>query len=63
MNEEKARAILGDTVKEDGGLDNLGHYISWCPSEQLVVLDAEFSADELDAIVWWMRNCPNKSQS
>ncbi len=56
MNREKAIKILGDTITEDGGLYNIGHYISWNKGDDDVCLDCRFSADELEAIAWWMRN-------
>jgi len=62
MNEEKARAILGEAVRHNDCLYNLGHYISWTPRDAQVVLDDDFSADELEAIAWWMRNKKYKGE-
>jgi hypothetical protein len=51
MNEEKARARLvelakcGQFIRADGG--------------DTCTLDAQFDADDLDAIAWWLRNMPN----
>lgn len=56
MNEKEAREELGETIKEDGGLYNLGHYIAWSKGSSTVTLDSEFDANELEAIAWWMRN-------
>jgi hypothetical protein len=56
MNEEQARAILGESVEPDGSLFNLGHYIAWDKDSDEVTLDCRFTADELEAIAWWMRN-------
>ena len=59
MNEKKARKILGDWIQGDETLFCLGHYIAWpSPSDdkERIVLDAQFSLDELEAIAWWMRN-------
>ena len=59
MDEKKAREILGEWVQSDGTLFCLGQYVAW-PSagddKQYIVLDAEFSVDDLEAIAWWMRN-------
>jgi hypothetical protein len=56
MDEQQARAILDDAVQEDGSLYSLGHYMCWNTDERKVTLDCEFSAEELEAIVWFMRN-------
>jgi len=57
MNEEKARKILGDAIQSDNSLYDVGWYINWCgPSEKGVSLDALFTIEELEAIVWWMKN-------
>lgn len=56
MNEERAREILKDYIQDDGGLQSLGHYMSWTPSDNTIKLDDDFDPDELEAIVWWMRN-------
>ncbi len=56
MNGKKARAILGsDVFCEDGGLFDGGHYLAWSVGDAVVVLDDSFTADELEAIAWWMR--------
>lgn len=52
MNAEQAKAIF-DAIPGD-------KYMCWCgpgyvpPYE--MVLDGKFTADELEAIAWWMRN-------
>lgn len=56
MNEAKAREILGDTIRPDGSLYHGLQYVYWVPEEKDVTLDSDFSADELEAIAWWMRN-------
>ena len=56
MDEEAARKILKGYIEEDGGLYCLGHYLAWSPGDDDICLDCRFSADELEAIVWWMRN-------
>lgn len=63
MNEEKAREILASVELELGALNSgsLNHrgtrdeYISWSGDEK-VMLDGKFTADDLEAIAWWMRN-------
>lgn len=56
MNEAEARRILGDTVQPDDSLFCLGHYTCWRPDDTEIVLDDRFSVEELEAMVWWMRN-------
>lgn len=58
MNEAEARETLGTTIETDNKLLCLGHYIYWNPDRNAdtVTLDSEFTADELEAIAWWMRN-------
>lgn len=56
MDEKKAREILVDDIMGDNSLGNGYRYLSWVVGEDEVTLDAEFSADELEAIAWWMRN-------
>jgi len=58
MTEEKAREILGERIQKDGGLYGGGHYLSWRPGDDVACLDADFDAEELEAIAWWMRNAP-----
>ena len=56
MNRSKAREILGDMIHPDNSLYELGHYICWNVGDDSVCLDDDFSVDELEAIVWWIRN-------
>jgi hypothetical protein len=56
MDEEKAIEILGDWISDDGDLFDLGAYISFEKGDQTVSLDGHFTADALEAVVWWMRN-------
>lgn len=56
MDEAKAREILKTAIQPDGGLHDRGQYLAWIPGKKLATLDAEFDADELEAIAWWMRN-------
>ena len=63
MNREEAEKILADCIKSDGTLYNLGAYLSWSLSYEEATLDGEFSADQLEAIAWWMRNMPGEPGS
>ena len=42
--------------KKMGGLYKLGWYLCWNPKDERARLDGLFSADELEAVAWWMRN-------
>lgn len=59
MTEQRAREILGEAVLSDGLYGGSGEYLSW-PSKgndhEGATLDGRFTADELEAIAWWMRN-------
>lgn len=56
MTEEKARKILKDSIGDDNGLYSLGKYLYWQTGYDTATLDASFSVEELEAIVWWMKN-------
>jgi hypothetical protein len=56
MNEERAREILKDHIRTNGELGSDERYVSWGLGNQTVTLDDYFTADELEAIAWWMRN-------
>jgi hypothetical protein len=56
VNEQRAREVLGAEIEHDGGLHNLGRYLSWAPGDQEAVLDGRFSAEHLEAIAWWMKH-------
>jgi hypothetical protein len=60
MNEQRAREILGALVQP---LDELiGHGVFWAPELNRALLGdnssgaVSLSADELEAIAWWMRH-------
>jgi hypothetical protein len=56
MNEEQAKEILKDIIRNDNSLN--APYIDWSPDAYLneITLDGDFSADQLEAMSWWMRN-------
>lgn len=58
MDEEIARRILGITIQPDNSLYNEGQYIAWPVMDPMgeICLDSVFSFEELEAIVWWLRN-------
>jgi hypothetical protein len=55
MDEQKAREILGKSIQEDGSLYNLSKYLNWNKAEAVVTLDGYFTIEELEAIVWWIK--------
>jgi hypothetical protein len=56
MDEKLAREILGETVRPDDRLLGFENYAHWHPGDAVATLDGEFTADELEAVAWWMRN-------
>ena len=62
MNSKKAREILGDTIKTDYGLHDLYSYTDWRVGDNSVTLDGLFTANELEAIAWWMRNTKKEGE-
>lgn len=58
MNEEQATKILKDEVEDvnNNNLYSLGWYLSWYVGDEEATLDGDFTADELEAIAWWMKN-------
>lgn len=69
MDELEARRILGEWIQPDGSLQHLPQgeepanpFVLWLPeSPQTMTLDStidvhtHFTVDELEALVWWMR--------
>jgi hypothetical protein len=55
MDENEARKIL-DKAVEDRGLYDAAWYLNWNMGRPDATLDGRFTADELEAIAWWMRN-------
>jgi len=54
MTEDEAREILEGAITENG-LYNVGWYLGWDNSRDHATLDGEFSAEDLEAIAFWMR--------
>lgn len=59
MTEQRAREILGYRISDDGRLwDVDGSRLFWVPGDIRASIDDYLSADQLEAIAWWMRNKP-----
>lgn len=56
MDEKRAREILAEYITEEGGLASISLYMGWTPGEDTACLDDNFTADQLEAIAWWMRH-------
>ena len=56
MNEQKAMETLKDFIERDNSLYLNGRYVAWNLSDKKITLDDDFTADELEAMAWWMRN-------
>lgn len=56
MTEQRARLILGRMIVADDTLNGIGEQLVWFPHGDGAMLDGDFTADELEAIAWWMRN-------
>lgn len=54
IDESKAREILGNAIVPDG-LQSLGWYLAWSHDDAEAVLDGRFTAEDLEAIAFWMR--------
>ena len=64
MTEDKARRILGRKVHpEDSTLYDLSDYVCWPAAARRIILDGEFTAEELEAMAWWIRNKTPGGQS
>jgi hypothetical protein len=62
MDEAKAREILKSMINEAGDLYcGSPAYVRPYEKADLVLLDGDFTADELEAIAWWMRNISTRS--
>ncbi len=59
MNEKLAKEILCNNIGKNGEI--YGIYFSWRVGDKEACLDGDFTAEELKAIAWWMKNkTPNK---
>lgn len=59
MDEVTARKLLKEAIRPDGSLVELSyHYIIWPQNEggDLITADGHFTAEELEAMAWWMKN-------
>lgn len=62
MNEARARAILGpelapaDLIAPERWKFERLPFGSWCPEQGAVSLDGTYAPDEIEAILWWVRN-------
>jgi len=62
MDETQARKILGDAVQKDDSLGGegpyrFGIYKQWTGGNTITLGDVDdLTADELEAIAWWIRN-------
>lgn len=60
MNEQRAKEILGE-FPEDNVAYNLDDewtspYVKWDPKDNVVRIDAWLKLEQLEAIVWWIKN-------
>jgi len=55
MNKERAIEILRDAI-EDNGLFCLGWYLAYTNGDDKAVLDGRFTAEDLEAIAFIMKN-------
>ena len=55
MTLDEAKQILGDSIKPNGNIEELGQYMQYYVRDSTICLDADFSADELEAIAVYMR--------
>ncbi len=55
MTLDEAKKILGDSIQPNGSIEELGQYMFYIPKASTICLDADFTADELEAIVVFMR--------
>jgi hypothetical protein len=58
MTEERAREALEGIIGEGNFLvcQTRNRYAAWSPGDRHTALDGGFTADQLEAIAWWMRN-------
>jgi len=56
MNKKRATEILKDEIDQDDGLFSADWCLSWDVGDTDAELDGVFTADELEAIAWRMKN-------
>ena len=62
MDADKVNEILKDAIKKNAALVSLVKYIHWIPGEKKAILDGSFTADELEAIAYHMKNIKLKGE-
>lgn len=55
MTEQRAREILGDAIAPDGGLSGKKPAFCWWRTDERAWTHGHFTADQLEAIAFWMR--------
>jgi hypothetical protein len=66
MNERRVRALLGDWIQRDGTIRGFRQFVCYPEYDGgcKVALDGVFSADQVEALAWWMRHGrPNTSRT
>ena len=62
MEEHEARKVLEPWIGVDDSINtldlerNCDFYAWWVPTSISITLDGYFTAEQLEAIAWWMRN-------
>lgn len=64
MNEQEARKILGPKLCPNPEYVEFTelHYNGYCTSTNEIVLDGEFTAQQIEALAWWMANKPTVTE-
>jgi hypothetical protein len=55
MTLDEAKNILGDSIQPNGNVEELRQYKQYYSGDTTICLDADFSADELEALAIYMR--------
>ena len=61
MTEIRARKLLGNSIHPDGSLKATDdNWIEWPlrPDGVDISIDGSFTAEQLEALAWWLRNAP-----
>ena len=59
MDETEARRILGKAIDPDNSISDGSNYMYWPnvrDGNDAIVIDGDFTEDEIEAIAWWMKN-------